>query len=127
VYQEWINDWYETPQTAFGLKEGCIGKLDRCNDRKICRKLPVNKNVKNPRDINLFNNGLYLSEAWGVSQVINHLLPQDTLNFRARCHWLIFIHDNICMEVAVFMPLEKFHKQKCMCTSELCVLRHQFR
>jgi hypothetical protein len=35
--------WYETHQTAFGLKEGCIGKQDHCNNCKIC--------VKPPKDI----------------------------------------------------------------------------
>jgi hypothetical protein len=35
-----------TYQTVFGLKEGCIGKLDRCNDRTICRKLPVNETIE---------------------------------------------------------------------------------
>jgi hypothetical protein len=39
-------DWYETHQTAFGLKEGCIDKLNRCKDRKICGKLPVSETVK---------------------------------------------------------------------------------
>jgi hypothetical protein len=45
VYQERLNDWYETHQTAFDLSEGCIGELYRCNDRKICGKLlvPVNE------------------------------------------------------------------------------------
>jgi hypothetical protein len=33
------NDWYETHQTSVGLKEGCTGKLDRCNDRNIYGKL----------------------------------------------------------------------------------------
>jgi hypothetical protein len=33
------NNWYETRQVAFGPKEGCIGKLDRYNDRKICEIL----------------------------------------------------------------------------------------
>jgi hypothetical protein len=39
VYQE---------RLSFGLKVGCIGKLDRCNDRKICGKLPVNKTAETP-------------------------------------------------------------------------------
>jgi hypothetical protein len=34
--------WYKTNRTAFGLDEGSIGKLDRCNARKICGKSPVN-------------------------------------------------------------------------------------
>jgi hypothetical protein len=33
-------------QTAFGSKEGCIGKQDRCNGRKICGKLPANQTVE---------------------------------------------------------------------------------
>jgi hypothetical protein len=41
-----LNNWYETYQTACGLKEGCLGKLDRCYDYKICGKLPVNKTVE---------------------------------------------------------------------------------
>ena len=48
MYQERLNDWYQTHQTAFGLKESCIGKLDRCNDRKICGKLSVNETVETP-------------------------------------------------------------------------------
>jgi hypothetical protein len=48
VYQERFNDWYETHQTAFGLKEGCIGKLDHYNDRKICGHLPLNETVEIP-------------------------------------------------------------------------------
>jgi hypothetical protein len=49
VYQEWLNDWHKTYQTAFnGLKEGCIGKLDCCNDCKICGKLPVIETVETP-------------------------------------------------------------------------------
>jgi hypothetical protein len=52
VYQKWLNDWYET-QTAFGPKKGCIGKLDGCNDHKICGKLPVIE-TEETRDINLF-------------------------------------------------------------------------
>jgi hypothetical protein len=39
---------YETHQAAFGLKEGCIGKLDRCKDRKIREKLPVNQTLETP-------------------------------------------------------------------------------
>jgi hypothetical protein len=35
-------------QTACGPKESCMGKLDRCNDRKICGKLPVNETVETP-------------------------------------------------------------------------------
>jgi hypothetical protein len=48
VCQERLNDWNETYQTAFGLKESCIGKLDRCNDHKICGKLSVNETVEIP-------------------------------------------------------------------------------
>jgi hypothetical protein len=50
VYQERVCDWYEIHQTAFGPQEGCIGELDRCNDRKICEKLalPLNKTVEAP-------------------------------------------------------------------------------
>jgi hypothetical protein len=47
VYQERLNDWYGTHQTAIGLNEGCFGKLHRCIDRKICGKLPVNGTVEN--------------------------------------------------------------------------------
>jgi hypothetical protein len=39
--QEQFNGWYGTYQTGFGLKEGLIDKLDRCNDRKMCGKMPV--------------------------------------------------------------------------------------
>ena len=46
MYQEQLNDRCETHQRAFGLKESCIGKLDRCNDRKICGKLSVNETVQ---------------------------------------------------------------------------------
>ena len=46
MYQEQLNDRCETHQRAFGLKESCIGKLDRCNDRKICGKLSVNETVE---------------------------------------------------------------------------------
>jgi hypothetical protein len=28
--------------------EGCIGKLVRCNDRTVCRKLPVNETEETP-------------------------------------------------------------------------------
>jgi hypothetical protein len=38
VYQEWLNDWYETQQTAYGLKEGSVGKLDSCNKCKIYKE-----------------------------------------------------------------------------------------
>jgi hypothetical protein len=48
VCPERINDWYETHQTVFGLKEGCISKLDRCNDREIWQKILVNKIVETP-------------------------------------------------------------------------------
>jgi hypothetical protein len=48
VHQEQLNNWYETGQTAFGPKESCNGKLDLCNDRKICRKLLVNGTVETP-------------------------------------------------------------------------------
>jgi hypothetical protein len=48
VYQERLNDWYETYQTTFGLEEGCIDKLHRCNDRNICGKLPLNETVETP-------------------------------------------------------------------------------
>jgi hypothetical protein len=40
--------WYETHQRALGFKRDCIGKLDRCNDRKICEKLPLIENVETP-------------------------------------------------------------------------------
>jgi hypothetical protein len=46
VYQKRLNDWYETHQTAFGQKKGCIGKLDPCNDHKTCGKLPVKETVE---------------------------------------------------------------------------------
>jgi hypothetical protein len=36
---------YETHQATLGLKEGCIGKLDRCTDHKFFGKLHVNKTV----------------------------------------------------------------------------------
>jgi hypothetical protein len=61
--QEWLNDWYETHQTVFGPKESCIGKLDRCNDRKIYKKLPVNE-IRNPCDINLFVSRLPWIKNW---------------------------------------------------------------
>jgi hypothetical protein len=48
VYQERLNDWYETHQTTFALEDVCISKLDRCNDCKICGKLPVDENVETP-------------------------------------------------------------------------------
>jgi hypothetical protein len=48
VCHERLFDWYETHLTAFGPKGGCIGKLDRCDDRKICEKLPVNETVETP-------------------------------------------------------------------------------
>jgi hypothetical protein len=48
VYQERLNDWYETHQTAIDIKEGCIGKLDRYYDRRICGKLSVNETVETP-------------------------------------------------------------------------------
>jgi hypothetical protein len=46
VCQEWVNDYHETHQTAFGLKKGCIGKLDRCLNLRIGRKLFVNETVE---------------------------------------------------------------------------------
>jgi hypothetical protein len=46
VYQKRLNDWYEAHQTEFDPKEGCIGKLNHCNDRKICGKLHVNETVE---------------------------------------------------------------------------------
>jgi hypothetical protein len=48
VYQERLNDWYETYQAAHDPKDDCIDKLDRYNDRKICGKLPVNETVEIP-------------------------------------------------------------------------------
>jgi hypothetical protein len=48
VYQEQLNDWYETHQTAFGLKVGCISKVDLINNRKICGKLSVKETVETP-------------------------------------------------------------------------------
>jgi hypothetical protein len=39
------SDWYETHNT-FGLMEDCNDKLDRCNDCKLCEKLPVNETVE---------------------------------------------------------------------------------
>jgi hypothetical protein len=44
--QDQCVDWYETHQIAFGLKEGCIGKLHCCNDDKICGKLTVNETAE---------------------------------------------------------------------------------
>jgi hypothetical protein len=38
----------EIHYTAFGLLEGCIGKLDRYNNHEICRILPVNETVEIP-------------------------------------------------------------------------------
>jgi hypothetical protein len=46
VCQEQLKDWLETHQTA--LMEGCNGKLDRYNDRKISRKLSIDKTVETP-------------------------------------------------------------------------------
>jgi hypothetical protein len=54
VYQGRFNDWYETHQTVFDLKEDFIGKIDRCNERKICGMLPVNKTSETLFDINVF-------------------------------------------------------------------------
>jgi hypothetical protein len=48
VYQEWLNDWYETYSTACDPKEGCMDKQARCNDRKICGKLHINETVETP-------------------------------------------------------------------------------
>jgi hypothetical protein len=48
VYQERLNDYYETYHIAFDLKAGFIGKLDLYNNRKICGKLPVNEIVETP-------------------------------------------------------------------------------
>jgi hypothetical protein len=42
------NDRYETRQTAFGPKKGCIGKLDRYRNHKTCGKLLVNETVETP-------------------------------------------------------------------------------
>ena len=46
--QERPNDWYEKHQTAFDLMEGCTGKLDRYNDRKIYEMLTLNETVETP-------------------------------------------------------------------------------
>jgi hypothetical protein len=46
VFQKRVNDWYETHQAAFGIKEDGIGKLDHCNDHKTCRKLPLKETVE---------------------------------------------------------------------------------
>jgi hypothetical protein len=46
--QERLKHWYETHQTVFGRNESGNGKLDRCNDRKICGKLHVNETVDTP-------------------------------------------------------------------------------
>jgi hypothetical protein len=46
--KEQLNDCYETYQTACGPKKGCMGKQDRCNDHKICGKLPVSKTFVTP-------------------------------------------------------------------------------
>jgi hypothetical protein len=48
VYQKRLKDWYETHQTAIGLKKGCIGKLYRCSDHTTCGKLRVNETVETP-------------------------------------------------------------------------------
>jgi hypothetical protein len=49
--QERFKDWYETHQTAFCLMEGCTGRIDRSNDRKIRRKLPVNENEESSTSV----------------------------------------------------------------------------
>jgi hypothetical protein len=41
--QERLNDYYETYQTTCRPKKGCMGKYDRCNDHKICGKLPLSE------------------------------------------------------------------------------------
>ena len=46
MYQKQLNDWYEIHQTKLGPKDGCICKLDHCNDHKTCGKPPVNKTVE---------------------------------------------------------------------------------
>jgi hypothetical protein len=43
-----LNDWYEANQTTFDEKEGCNGKPNRYNSRKICELLPVNETVETP-------------------------------------------------------------------------------
>jgi hypothetical protein len=48
MYQERLNNWYEIHHTTFGRQEICIGKLERCNDRKICGKLPIIETVETP-------------------------------------------------------------------------------
>ena len=58
MYQEQLNDWYETHQTIFDLKLYCIGKLDRCNDLKIYGKLSVNETVETSVTLT------YLSADW---------------------------------------------------------------
>jgi hypothetical protein len=70
VYQERLKDWYETHQRAFGLKESCIGKLDRCNDRKICEMLSENETVETrvtptflSVDCHELENSLYVEQA----------------------------------------------------------------
>jgi hypothetical protein len=46
--QEHLNDWYQTHQIRFGLKEVRVGKLNRCNDLKICGKLVVIETLETP-------------------------------------------------------------------------------
>jgi hypothetical protein len=48
VYEEQVNDGYETYHIAVSLKEDYTGKLNRFNDSKICRKLPVQDTIETP-------------------------------------------------------------------------------
>jgi hypothetical protein len=45
VCQGRLHDRYETYQTEIDQWKGCIGTLQRCSDRTICRKLHVEETV----------------------------------------------------------------------------------
>jgi hypothetical protein len=59
VFPKQKQNWYETHQAAFGPEEGCIGKLDRYNGRRICEKWVVKETFRNPCNTTLFGSGLF--------------------------------------------------------------------
>jgi hypothetical protein len=78
VYQKQLNDWYETNQTAVCPKEGCIGKLDRCNNQKNCGKLPEKETVETPVTSTFFVSRLSrIKNLLDVEKVLAHLISCD--------------------------------------------------
>jgi hypothetical protein len=66
------SNWYETYQTAFGPKKGCMGKYDRCNDHKIYGKLSVDDTVETPVTSTCLSVDFIELETYGMSNKFLH-------------------------------------------------------